>query len=314
MKVLRFIETALSVTMLCAGFTACSDNDGSAPREDAAKVQKYIKSRTFSYKGSHNETLYSAEAFYDENNRLVSIREECTSKDNYGYQPTEGSSFTIDYASGTMISTNKVYGEDDRYSFKLNDKGHVTELVLENKQSYQQRQNEKVVFTYDGEGHLKKSEYTADVTEYGNQTGQVQAYTTITEHEWKNGNLVNIVTTTVQSGFVVSKGKTYYKYTNIFNKGNIQPYYGCYDSGLWEILYSERIADILFSSGLFGNLSNYLPTVIGQTEENNNYNGYKESDLWESTYQYTLDSDGFVIKITSQSDGEEKTGTFFYQD
>lgn len=296
MKNSKLIGMVLLAIVLCMNFVSCSDNEDE-PNGGDNVTQKYIVFR--SYHTTDDDT-YSAEATYDKNNRLISIDEYADNNNN--------SQLTIDYSSNRMtaISPRDQY----YYSFKLNDKSYITELSREESFKDFIERDYKATFTYNNEGYLIKSVCEVIVKQEMNEVApfseQTDTSITTTNHEWKDGNLVSSKTTKIKNGSLYLKENTYYQYTNIPNKGNIQPCYGALDYGLWTILYTERIADLLVSSCLFGKLSKDLPSVAN----------VQRDDFYSRFFSYTLDENGFITSSTCSSHGIhdfESVGTFFYK-
>lgn len=307
MRIFKLIGMALSAIIIGVNFTACSNDNEPSTADNVPATQKYIEYRSYTYSSDYGDRIESAELSYDGKNRLISITEE----DNSRY-------YTIDYSSCT-ITASSLYGDKNQvYTFKLNDKGYITELSSEESLNDIKR-NHETKFTYDSEGHLIKSVCETIVKQENNEaphidepllfSEQTDAYITTTNHEWKNGNLTSSKTTETENGSLYSKRNIYYQYTNISNKGNIQPCSSCCDSGLFAIV-GDDIPDLLMSCCLFGKLSKDLPSVISIQD----YNGAIHSNSYSYSFDYILDKNGFITSSTCY--GNEKViekGTFIYK-
>lgn len=300
MRNFKLIGIALLAIMASVNFTACSNDNEPNIGDDVPVTQKYIEYRSYTYSSDYGDRIESAELSYDEKNRLTSITEE----DNSRY-------YAIDYSSCT-ITASSFYGDNNRvYTFKLNDKSYITEL------SYKESFNDiekacKATFTYNDEGYLIKSVCEViekqEMIEQAPFSEQIDTYITTTNHEWKDGNLVSSKTTESENGSLSSKGNIYYQYTNIPNKGNIQPCSSSFDSGLFVIV-GDDIPDLLMSCSLFGKLSKYLPSIINRQ----NYNNNGVSNDYSYSFDYILDENGFVTSSTLSDNGKViEKGTFIY--
>lgn len=280
MKTLRFIGMALSAVILSANLAACSDDDEDVQGGDTSITQKYIVSQTFiSHYPNQANNEYSATASYDENNRLSRIND------------IDGTATIFDYDNFKISYKDDSHGLwDTEFSFKMNESGCITEMI-------EISTDDKSQFTYDGENHLVSSTYY-------NAVGK---YTETSTYTWQDGNLVR-----GEADCHDSQSSFYIKYSSLINKGNIQPYYGLYDNSLWRIFPTERIGNILMSSGLFGKLSRNLPSQSSSISIDQYGN-----DSWTDNYTYQLDSRGFVSSVSMTSEGSEEytwTGSFFYKE
>lgn len=291
MKKINFIGTSLLTVMLVMNLTACSseDNDGKDDNgENNSFAQKYITYREFTDNYPNQDpSSYIATATYDSKNRLIKIIEKI--------DETSGT-LTIDYSNQTMVYIGYIGGKEEEEDgavlhFKLNNKGFISELVND-------QEGERASFTYDNNGYLISSTVTYNDYDSGKKI------TETTKNEWKDGNLISITSNDNALSTVN------YTYSSILNKGNIQPYYGAYDNSFWIMVPSERIADIIISNRLLGNLSKNLPATLVNKEG---------GDIDVSKFTYQLDKSGYVQTMTSEdtnSDGVPSTesGTFIYKE
>ena len=291
MKTLRFIGMALSAVILSVNFAACSDDDEDVQGGDTSITQKYIVSQTFLNSFPHmSDSEYSATASYDENNRLSRINDMSNSMGD-DYDGWNKATIIFDYDNFKISYKDDSHGLwDTEFSFKMNESGCITEMT-------EIPTGDKSAFTYDKENHLVSSTYY-------NAAGK---YTETSAQTWQDGNLVRGEADCHdrQDSFDI-------KYSNLINKGNIQPYYGLFNNSLWRIFPTERIGNILMSSGLFGKLSRNLPSQISSISIDQYGN-----DSWTDNYTYQLDLRGFVSSVTVTSDNENSgtwTGSFFYKE
>lgn len=273
---------ALLAIVLSANLAACSDDDEDVQGGDTSITQKYIVSQTFiSHYPNQANNEYSATASYDENNRLSRIND------------IDGTATIFDYENFKISfrSKNNTGYRDTEFSFKMNESGCITEMT-------EISTDDKSQFTYDGENHLVSSTYY-------NAVGK---YTETSTYTWQDGNLVR-----GEDNCHDRQNSFYINYSNTINKGNIQPYYGLLvNNSLWRIFPTERIGNILMSSGLFGKLSRNLPS------QSSSISIYQYgNDSWTDNYTYQLDSRGFVSSVSMTSEGSEEyteTGSFFYKE
>lgn len=294
MKTFKCIGTALLTVVLGMNLLSCSSNDDNdnndngngSGTEDITATQKYITHRVYQEVIGHNNNTYEVFATYDAQNRLIKITED------------EGKSiFTIDYDTHTMNYTSSYgYSEHRTYSFTQNKQGYITEIkdLTQHHDNTSYMINKKAIFTYQ-DNHLVGSVITYN---YDNKD-----YKETTKHEWKDGNLVHI-TCDDESNLDV-----HFTYTNIQNKGNIQPYYGAWDNSLYLIFPSEQFVEIAQSTRLFGNLSKNLPATMDNIQD---------GDISSGKFTYKLDADGYVYSATNSGlDGKDpytETGFFTYKE
>lgn len=269
---------ALSAVILSVNFAACSDDDEDVQGGDTSITQKYIEYQ------QTDDGEYT-QATYDNNNRLIGFSEDGNVVWSINYD-TETIRREYSYINGT------VYTKD--YSFRMNEHGCIIELITD---------GENAQFSYNDENHLIASTYD----------NLTKNYTETTIHTWQDGNLINSKNN-IKDEYNLEKNyssTTYYKYSTLINKGNIQAYGGAFDNSFFRILNLDGNANIFMSSGLFGKQSRNLPSQINMSETNR----YGD-ESWTDNFTYQLDSDGFVSSVSCKSseDEEDYTENFFYKD
>lgn len=249
-------------------FTACSDSDnddgGDIPSKGVAL-----------YNGKLITKVGGAWFKYDEKNRCSSFGEN--RYDNY----------TIDYTQGVIVTDD----EEEKINVSFNSKCYITRYRWKSfSEYYNEEEDLSLSFTYDGSGHLTsitgKSKYTdnnEDFEDIENATVKLS---------WKNGNLVNITSTTEakdnDGGYEKEINEFTIKYGTEENIW-LQPVY----SLLYEFLPEE--VECLGHIGMFGvGPANFPVSIYVKTTNTNNESGKNKT---------TTTEDDTNVSVSTNTDG-----------
>lgn len=290
MKKFKFLAMALSVA-LCAGFTACGDDDDdnggsiSGGNVDTSKVPA--------------NAVYTSQA----GNRVVVKRIGSTefTYNTDGFCTKVGGSLNIFYSGGLIV-----YGQDTQAQFSMNGQGFITGIdatTNHKNSSYTSSGVDKIRFTYNGNGYLTKITNEGNYTymDLDNGTDSYETYTGEMNFMWDGTKLIKA--SSIETG---EEDGEKYRYTSdyvIQSSGELNTL------GQYTVAYSEFFDDKYYQLslvGLYGKAPSEFIQSIART--------YEEIDGDEvdngstvTTFEYEFNGNGTISTET-----EDKSYNYAY--
>ena len=264
--------------MMCAMamFTACSDNDdntGNGKGPDDGGTGVEVKEKKLVR--VEEDGKYVTLFAYDEEGRLSKI----TDTDKEGsYEDVQ----TVAYSDGRVT----VRGEYDEDIYVLNADGYLTELMYGDEEEDATSRED---YTYEyKDGYLVKASYTYEHLVDGEWVlGGFEEE----EYTVKDGDLVSLVFRFSEDGETVKGGEEItVEPSSTPNNMNIDYLYNLWLGTEDEVLLC-----------LSGKRFKHLPAKIVDTEKE------------VTTFEYTVDKDGYVTKAVEKDDEDTYVYTFFYE-
>ena len=278
---------------LCAGFTACGDDDKDENDPIPVPVDRIPANAVYTTKAGNKVVV-----------RDIS---------GYGFTyNTDGlctqlGSMNIFYSGGLII-----YG-DTQAKFKMNEMGYITEADC----VYSQKETETSVsqevksrFTYNGDGYLVKITEEGTQSEMNLTTGvdSYMEWTTESTYSWNGGKLIK--RSCLQTG--ETNGEKYrWSQVCVIQSGGVENILGQYTDAYSQIAYSN-LGDIIPLIGLLGKApSEFIQSVAASTSYIDSEN--QEDSTVVLTWNYDFNTNGTIATETVRdSDGNENVWKYSY--
>lgn len=258
MKTMKNLFVIGLISVICAGFTACSNDDD----EKEVNLPTVFEGKRIAQCETTNNGLTERAVFHYDNGKLISYSDlEISGNDTYEDK------YTVEYSKNQVKVSWKDGGDSEICTYSLGENGFATSAVLVTDEEGDVW-NTNYTFEYDANGYLTKiTEKDDDGTNYA-------------EIKWSEGNVVS---------YSADGHTCTYTYTSDLNKGGILPT----DNG-WVDMDAEL--HIAYYAGILGKPTKHL--IASQKEystESFQYTldaeGYVKtctSDRYNLPYNYTF--------------------------
>lgn len=294
MKKLKFLAMTLCVA-LCAGFTACGDDDKDENDPIPVPVDRIPANAVYTTKAGNKVVVrdISGNGFTYNTDGLC----------------TQAGVLNIFYSGGLMIDGVT----KSQTKFKMNEMGYITEAdcVYSLKDTETSMSQEtKYRFTYNGDGYLMKITEEGTQSEMNLTTGvdSYMEWTNESTNSWNGGKLIK--QSSLQTG--ETNGEKYrWSQECVIQSGGVENILGQYTDAYSQVMYSS-LSDIIPLIGLLGKAPSEFIQSVAVSE--NYIDSENQGDFTGvMTWNYDFNTNGTIATETRRDfDGNETVWTYSY--